>query len=209
MMKKVRERVEFVRARTNSGDRGPIQGGNEGISTWFAKYAPEVKRTTAYRMEAVGDSVAASWTGLPDTLKKKIALPDLVTSKIKALEKIDRRLPKKQKELFEYVDGTSQRSWLDQFVQKNDSSYDRTTRGKGKTRKSQAQHERDLREHCKLVGKALNEVRTEREFYVLNEAELDGLIDLAEGLADDAKAWRKKTKREREEIASAQLAKLK
>jgi hypothetical protein len=203
MMMKLRLLLSSARG-TKELPRGVNSDG--GIKAWLVQHAKGVDQSTAYRFESVGKSVAFHWDGLPETLAKKIEFHALVTSTAKQLAKIDGRLPKKQADLFEYVKGTSQRSWLDQFRETLQSSYDRTTRGKGKTRKSQARMEKDLRERCVVAAEALHYIRKDRAFYVLNEAELDGFIERAEEITTDAKAWRKKTKREREEIANELLA---
>lgn len=84
------------------------------LSKWLETHAPEVKRTTALRFLSVTESVAAEYTAIVGAkVAKTIDLPTLVTTPAK---KLDDKLAAKQLELFEWVNGTSQRSWLDRFA---------------------------------------------------------------------------------------------
>lgn len=86
------------------------------LSKWLETFAPEVKRQTAQRFLAVTESVASEYmTIVGPKVAKTIDLPTLITTPAK---KLDEKLAAKQLELFEWVNGTSQRSWLDRFSPK-------------------------------------------------------------------------------------------
>jgi hypothetical protein len=80
---------------------------------WLELHAPEVKYATAQRFLAVTESVACEYPAIVGPkVARSIDLATLVTTPAK---KLDDRLAAKQLELFEWVNGTSQRSWLDRF----------------------------------------------------------------------------------------------
>lgn len=84
------------------------------LAKWLEKYAPEVKRPTALRFLNVTEAICADYAQIVGTKTAKlISLPDLVTLPPKQLPQ---GCEAKQLSLFEYVNGTSQRSWLDRFA---------------------------------------------------------------------------------------------
>lgn len=83
------------------------------LEGWLATYAPEVKKASAYRFLHVTESVAESYKEIVGAKTAKlISLPDLVTLPVADLPK---GCEAKQMALFDFVNGTSQRSWLDMF----------------------------------------------------------------------------------------------
>lgn len=84
-----------------------------GVKAWLKEHAPEVKEATAYRFKDVAESVAQQYAKIvgPKTANE-LTLPVLVMTPTEDLPLPAR---KKQEELFTFVDGTSQRSWLDKF----------------------------------------------------------------------------------------------
>lgn len=95
--------------------RGQLDGGQPvlTLSKWLETYAPEVKRQTAQRFLAVTEAIAQEYPQIVGVgVAKRIDLATLVTTPAKKLED---KLKAKQLELFEWVNGTSQRSWLDRF----------------------------------------------------------------------------------------------
>lgn len=83
------------------------------LSAWLEKYAPEVKRPTAIRFLHVTEAICADYAQIVGAKTARlISLPDLVTTPAKQLPK---GCEEKQLSLFEYINGTSQRSWLDRF----------------------------------------------------------------------------------------------
>jgi hypothetical protein len=206
MMMKLRESIVSARGHVATGG---ADSKDSGIKAWIAENAPKINRATAYRLESVGKSVAERWTGLSDSLAKKITFPALVTEPEQKLAKIDRRLPKKQKELFEYVQGTSQRSWLDQFreLRRGGNMYERNgTKGQRK-RLTNAEKIELLALFCTNAATTLRTALDTSTFrFARTDADLELLIHLADDLATRARAWRKLTKKEREEICLDELA---
>ncbi|MDR1304489.1 MAG: hypothetical protein LBK76_04615 [Verrucomicrobiales bacterium] len=80
-----------------------------GIDGWLKRYAPQVKHATAYRFLHVAEAVLGD---VKKQLPARVSFVELVT---KPAAELSAKLQKKQLELFDYVSGTSQRSWLDMF----------------------------------------------------------------------------------------------
>ena len=100
-----------VRTRTQAGtfdDKG------EGFRAWLAEFAPEVKAPTIYRFLAVAEAVKAEFK-LPAAVQKKLGWSKFVTATPAELALIDPSFAPKQQELWTFVEGTSQRSWLDRL----------------------------------------------------------------------------------------------
>ena len=87
---------------------GPAKDGNGGVEGWLEQFAPDIKRSTAYRFLHVAEAVAADFQ-----LPAKVSFIELATS---APEQLSGALREKQDELWDFVNGTSQRSWLDRFA---------------------------------------------------------------------------------------------
>ena len=114
-MKLLRQRLSpIVRTRTVGGQLNGSSRENGSLSACLEEHAPGINRQTAYRLEAVFDAVAEQFS-LSKTLASKTDLPTLVLSSPDALAALDPKLPAKQLELWTFVDGTSQRSWLDRL----------------------------------------------------------------------------------------------
>jgi hypothetical protein len=83
------------------------------LSKWLETHAPEVKRTTALRFLHVTQAIAEDYAQIVGPkIAKTISLQQLVTTPADDLQP---QAAAKQLELFEWVNGTSQRSWLDRF----------------------------------------------------------------------------------------------
>jgi hypothetical protein len=106
MMIRLREVVEFT-CEHNSAKRGPSTK-DSGIKAWLSENAPEINRTTAYRFLHVTEAVMSEFQ-----CPAKISFVDLALTPAKALP--SDRMREKQEELWDFVNGTSQRSWLDRF----------------------------------------------------------------------------------------------
>jgi hypothetical protein len=102
MMMRLQENL-FTREQVSLGGRG----NKDGVSEWLRVNAPEVNRTTAYRFLHVAEAIAEQFQ-----TPAKISFIDLAT---KSAEELPEKYRPKQSELWEFVDGTSQRSWLDAF----------------------------------------------------------------------------------------------
>lgn len=118
MMMQLREEHPELTQRGNPklqlSKRGQLEnGGPLPLAKWLETYAPEVKRTTALRFLHVTESIAANYKEIVGAkVAKLISLPDLVT---KSANELPEGCEAKQLELFDFVNGTSQRSWLDMF----------------------------------------------------------------------------------------------
>jgi hypothetical protein len=83
------------------------------LSQWLEIHAPEVKRTTAIRFLNVTAAIAEDYAQIVGPkVAKLMPLSQLVTT---PFEELPQNCAAKQLELFEWVNGTSQRSWLDRF----------------------------------------------------------------------------------------------
>jgi hypothetical protein len=210
MMMRLRSEVLSTVDKTGAAKRGPAAKGT-GIDAWLKHYAPSIPHASAYRFEAVAMGVADKWGALPDSLAKKIEFPELVTFSEPKLAKIDKRLPKKRVELFDYVKGTSQKSFLDQFRDKYSSrGGNKYERGgdKGKRRGiTQAQLEKFLREGWIALAKSLRVQTKESTFVFLTDGQLDAVLEVLSSAETALRDWRSKPKRERDELFAAALAK--
>lgn len=108
MMMMLREKVDSTRG-VNSAKRGPGTKGT-GLKAWLKEHAPQVKESTAFRFMNVALAVSEKFA-----LPKKASFIEVATLPAAELPKA---LQKKQLELWDFVNGTSQRSWLDQFTPK-------------------------------------------------------------------------------------------
>jgi len=118
----------------NHSTRGVVSGGRGkkgGLNEWLRTYAPEVKQSTAYRFMNVALAVSEKFE-----LPKKVSFIDLAS---KPADELPKKLQKKQLELWDFVNGTSQRSWLDQFTPKGGHR----ERPNGTTRRTKAEKEFD------------------------------------------------------------------
>lgn len=105
------------------------------LEKWLATYAPEVKKSTAYRFLHVSESIARKYAEIVGSKTAKlISMPELVTT---PADQLPKGCEAKQLEFFEFINGTSQRSWLDMFSpaspQKRGSANRDTDKPKPKT----------------------------------------------------------------------------
>lgn len=99
---------------------------------WLEKHAPEVKLTTALRFLNVTEAITADYAQIVGAKTAKlISLPDLVTT---PTEQLPKGCEAKQLTLFEFVNGTSQRSWLDRFSPESPQKRGANGRGNDKPR---------------------------------------------------------------------------
>lgn len=98
-----------VRGRPQTGHG--IAGG--GLKGWLEANAPEISRPTALRFLGVTEAIAEEYMQIVGAkVAKAYDLPSLVLADASTL---DAHAALKQGELFDYVAGTSQRSWLDRY----------------------------------------------------------------------------------------------
>lgn len=101
-----------VQRGQNSASRGPTAKGT-GLKGWLERFAPEISRPTAYRFLGITKAIAGDYQAIVGSqIAGRYDLPTLALADPATLPE---RVRAKQLELFDYVAGTSQRSWLDQF----------------------------------------------------------------------------------------------
>lgn len=105
MMMALREKLS-TRGQLHAGR--PKSGETDHIAPWLEEFAPEVKRATAYRFLHVAEAVAQDFQ-----TPARITFAELAT---KPAEELPEKLRLKQAELWDFIEGTSQRSWLDRFA---------------------------------------------------------------------------------------------
>lgn len=179
----------------NNSTRGVVRTGgakakDTGIKGWLKEFAPEIKEPTAYRFLHVAEVVAKEFV-----LPGKISFPELAT---KPPETLPPALAKKQSELWDFVNGTSQRSWLDRFKPDGLKGGKRDSKKPALTPEQEHQAKIDaMHADCKSVGEGIKLLIDSNAYRVLSDAEMEGLIDLAAALLDAASEWHKtpKTKR--------------
>lgn len=115
---------------------GPGRGHKMGLSHWLREYAPEISRSTAYRFMGIAEAVAGDYAEVVGSrMSKQVSFVELVTA---APESLPETVRAKQLELFDYVSGTSQRSWLDQFKAEDDTPRGGPREGAGRPIKDDA-----------------------------------------------------------------------
>jgi hypothetical protein len=114
MMMQLRE--EHPETAQRGGDRkskSTVDFDRLTLAKWLETYAPEVKRTTAIRFLHVTEAIAQDYVEIVGAkIAKLMPMSQLVTT---ALEELPETAQAKQLELFEWINGTSQKSWLDRF----------------------------------------------------------------------------------------------
>lgn len=202
-------RASIISARGNVRTGG-ANSKDSGIKAWIEEHAPKVNLSTAYRLESVTAAIADKWDGLPESLAKKIAFPDLVTLPEPKLAKIDRRLPKKRVELFDYVKGTSQRSWLDQFVNtsRGGKTYERDG-DKGKRAAFEVKAYRVLCVgSCAGLQQSAGSLRETKSYRAPNTPQLVDLIHSLDHTSKELRAWFDKPAADRDLIFAQQLERI-
>ena len=166
----------------------------QGLKGWLERYAPEISRPTAYRFLGIAKAVAEEYeTIVGARVAKTYDLPALVLAKT---EDLPQHAQLKQGELFEFISGTSQRSWLDQF--KGDSRSNNggfRERPNGTKRRTAAEKDYDDREHTCLEwhstgwgGLLFLHLHPELTYQHLPDTELANVADILRSLAQDAAA---------------------
>jgi hypothetical protein len=148
MMLKLREK------HPETAKKGPAPKSSSNVELpkitlrgWLEIHAPEVKLTTALRFLNVTEAIAENYQEIVGAKTAKlISLPDLVTTPSAELPK---GCEAKQLELFDFVNGTSQRSWLDRFSPVSPQQRGRDARGNDKPRPPTA---------AELAAQATNEI---------------------------------------------------
>lgn len=217
MMMMLRERYPEIAQR--GGDRRSKSNVNFDRVTlreWLSEHAPEVNRTTAYRFLHVAEAVSQKFE-----LPARVSFIELAT---KPAEDLDERLRKKQLELWEFVNGTSQRSWLDMFkpveshqtyhpprrmrlVGEDGTPLSPTELAAQAAREHEAVISRLRQDNGQLMD-SLERFTRKQHYQVWNDAELDAAHVYLTEAARAVEAWRRMPKGQRlatcvqEEIAT-------
>jgi hypothetical protein len=133
MMLKLREKhPETAKHGGNRRSSSNVELEKVTLRGWLENYAPEVKLTTALRFLNVTEAIAENYQEIVGAKTAKIiSLPDLVTTPSAELPK---GCEAKQLELFDFVNGTSQKSWLDRFSPVSPQQRGRDSRSHDKPR---------------------------------------------------------------------------
>ena len=151
MMMQLREmHPELAQKGPMSKSKSNVDSLKITLRSWLEKHAPDVKYATAQRFLAVTQSVSAEYAQIVGAKTAKLMpLPDLVTA---SAESLDKSLKAKQLELFEWVNGTSQKSWLDRFSPQSPQQRGRANRSsvkpRAKTQEELAQEAEDEINHA-------------------------------------------------------------
>jgi hypothetical protein len=180
------------------------QGQRGGIREWLRVNAPEINHGTAYRLKRVADEIAEEYESLVGKrFAKQLTMQQLVLTDA---AKLPEDAKAKQLELFDFVRGTSQRSWLDRWKQsarKGGNLYDRDGE-KGKRKPlSPEQHRALLHKLCTTTAEHLACVHKQHAITVLSDAEIDGLRDHLQTVLDSVKNWQRLTPGQRQDQLAA------
>lgn len=118
MMQLREEHPELAKAGRPSKKLSTVDNSDQAepltLQKWLDKYAPKVKRPTAIRFLNVTESVCGEYAKIVGPkVAKQFSLQALVTTPAADLPA---EAKAKQITLFDFVSGTSQRSWLDRFA---------------------------------------------------------------------------------------------
>lgn len=179
MMLMLREKLS-ARGQLQAGR--PSKDADPGVSAWLKEHAPEVKRPTAYRFLHVAEAIEAAFP-----LPAKVSFIKLATTPTEALPP---KLRTKQQELWDFVSGTSQRSWLDQFkpIQAGGGLRTKTTPELTPEERYKAALAQIRKDHLETFS-VLESLTNRNAFQALPEPELHLAIDTAEKFLAQARAW--------------------
>ena len=196
-----------LREHLRDSTRGVAKKGNAeregtGLKSWLKENAPDVKEATAYRFLNIAEEVS---NGFENT--SGLTFTQLATTSPEALPEPARVA---QQELWDFVSGTSQRSWLDKYdeVEKKERGGFRPTKKNGAPRaekRTDAEIARDeYEEHAPAVCRRTAETMVEllllegpgkeRAWDILDDEELDKLKLQAHDLYEGALASQKRRK---------------
>jgi hypothetical protein len=194
----------------NSRGAGRYEKGT-GLKAWLETHCPAVKISTAWRFLTITKGVAADHYPklVGPKVAKKYTLPKLVNT---APAELPEPAREKQEALFDFVRGTSQRSWLDGLkgqAAKGGKTYERED-GKGAIIPPTVEQVlADLRQRCIDAAETLRAIHADKAWRALDlDAELDGLINHTAEVARAAEEWRQKPRAKREETIRKEVEKL-
>ena len=180
---------EFCVSALEHANLGNDARRDTGLKAWLAEHAPEINRTTAYRFLHVAEAVAADFK-----LPEKVSFIDLAISDASDLPET---LQAKQTELWDFVSGTSQRSWLDRFApaEKKTSSGEKTLKPLPKL--TDEEIEKKIRQEVVEIYDAVYRSFGKKTWHYLPDQLIKGSIDMFEEFITEAKAHLAVPKRDR------------
>jgi len=182
-----------ARGQFTKGGRGK----KGGVSEWLRINAPEINKQKAFRFLYVAMAVAGKFE-----LAGKVSFAELAT---RPADELPPALAKKQLELWDFVNGTSQRSWLDQF---SPGLRGGATEGGRSKKTPEEQLAEEIEAARQLTREAISGFAIFAEdgrYKYLNDAELDNLVLAAEEALGLLKTWQATPKRDRDAQALAPL----
>ena len=193
MMMALRKHIESTRGldhATTTG-RGAKYDAGTGVTAWLKDFAPEIKKATAYRFLHVAEAVAERFQ-----LPGKISFVELAT---RSADDLPAKLQKKQLKLWEFVNGTSRKSWLDMFKPEGRRGGHHPRQGPPKTAEEMhAEVVKQWRVEILQHADRCEQFLSEGHHKLLNDAELDHVADNLERHLTAIRAWRKMTKAQRQ-----------
>ena len=184
MLMEIRKIVGTVAHDRQKGGGRDTKG--EGLKAWLEENAPDIARRTAYRFLGVAEGVALEYQKIVGVkVAKAYTLESLVTTPAAELPEPIRL---KQLNLFDYVNGTSQRSWMDRFKARDLDNLPGGDMGGKRKQKLTMDMEREFA--SKKIASIVHELRsfvlTDRLHNLLEEDDIEllkmCLNDVKEGL---------------------------
>jgi len=188
MMLKLKARVLAPRAESKHEGSGRFAKG-EGLKGWLKAHAPKVGESTAYRLMEIAE-------GVQDLCKlgKKVDLEELLAG---SAEDMPEKLAKKRAEIESLIEGKSQRQLLLAFGGGSGKARggDTSHAPKLTPEEEQARMEAALREDASVPFAALESMGD--AWRILDDAEIEARIEIAEAWTQKARAWLKTPKAKR------------
>jgi hypothetical protein len=199
MLMQLREGIDSTRGIDRvEGVAGAKYEKGTGLKAWLEAHCPEVKISTAWRFLTITEGMARDV--YPKLVGPKVAktysLPQLVNT---APTELPEPAREKQEALFDFVRGTSQRSWLDGLKGQSAKGGDTTQKPEEEDKRTDAEKDAEMLAAAK--ADAVEPFRLlsllKDEWKLLNDAEIEGAIDIAKAWIGKAEAWIKLPKNKR------------
>lgn len=171
----------------------------DGVDGWLKEHAPEVKRATAYRFLHVAEAVAKEFE-----LPAKVSFIELATS---AHSDLPEKLQQKQTELWDFVGGTSQRSWLDRFVPASKQPAPKLLGPGGALSKTPEEIETMRRAEVVAAFAQVDRIMDHHDWHFLTDDQIRTGIDIFSAWVKEAKAYVSIPRHERVAAKLKKLAK--
>ena len=187
-MMQLREVIESTRGLKTEKHVGKGRFEAEsGVEAWLKEHAPEVKKATAYRFLHVAEAVANEFENT-----STLTFVDLVTT---PTDQLPEPALLSQQELWDFVSGTSQRSWLDRFAPPAPKVIN--SPAKPVLGKSPEEIETMHREEVMAVFSSAYDLFLKKEWHYLTDEQIRGSIDMFNEFIIAAKAHIAVPKRDR------------